>query len=137
MSETMGVICSWQLGTGGRYVRCHVVPSANPAAYLSSAIELAIHQRTEIADLIAAELPGIQLLSSQILKVRRQLRLAERSPNFGQTERYTLDSRAAVIQEDLHSVRDRMKLRILSLLSDEQKKRIDDIEVAFALQHPM
>jgi hypothetical protein len=133
-SEAASVVCTWEHPVTTRQVRCHVVPSANPSVYQSSAIELGIQQKSEIADLFAAELPGIRLLSGQILKLHRQLQLAERSPNFGQTERYTLDSHVAFIQEELHSVRDRLKLRILNLLNDDQKRRIDDVEVAFALR---
>lgn len=133
-SDAGDVVCAWELGTVSRQVRCHVVPSPNPMVYMTSAIELGKHQKSEIAGVIAAELPAIQLLSGQIIKVRRQLLLAERSPHFGHSERCTLDSHAATIQEELHSVRDRMKSRIMSLLSEDQKKRIDDIEVAFAPQ---
>ncbi|HEY6331414.1 MAG TPA: hypothetical protein VI756_18960 [Blastocatellia bacterium] len=130
------VVCAWELGTVGRQVRCQVVPSPNPVVYVTTAIELGKHQKSEIVDVIAAELPAIQLLSGQIVKVRRQLLLAERSPHFRYSDRCTLDSHVATIQEELHSVRDRMKSRILSLLSDDQKQRIDDIEVAFASQRP-
>jgi hypothetical protein len=136
-SDAAGVACAWELGAVGRQVRCHVVPSPNPMVYMTSAIELGKHQKTEIAHVIASELPAIQLLSGQIVKVRRQLLLAERNPHFGYNERCTLDSHVATIQEELHSVRDRMKSRIMSLLSDDQRKTIDDIEVAFAHNQPV
>jgi hypothetical protein len=135
-SDVGYVVCAWELGAVGRQVRCHVVPSPNPTVHMTTAIELGKHQKSEIADVIAAELPAIQLLSGQIIKVRRQLLLAERSPHFGYSERCTLDSHVATIQEELHSVRDRMKSRIMNLLSEDQRTRIDDIEVAFTPQHP-
>jgi len=136
LSERQGVVCAWEEEAAGRHVRCRVVPSANPTVYLSSAIELAKHQKSEIADMVASELPAIQLLSGQIVKVKRQLVLAERSPHFSRNERCTLDSRVATIQEELHSVQVRMRCRIMSVLSDDQKRKIDDIEVAFAPRQP-
>jgi len=134
MFETdSGDVCAWEREAAVGRVRCQVVPSANPAVYLSCSFEFEKQQKSEIADLFAAELPGIKLLSGQILKLQRQLELAQRSPGFGQSERFALDAHAAFIHEELISVGDRLKMLIFGLLNDQQKKNIEDVEVAFTL----
>jgi hypothetical protein len=136
-SLVSSVAYGWQNLESSGDVRCYVVPDEDPqvaVVYFSGIIELNGSQRTAVGELIAAELPGILVLSGQSRKVRRQLELAMRAPTFDPIHLSTFDFHEALIMEELNSIRDRIKLRIVNLLSQEQNRRPEEIEVTFLSQ---
>jgi hypothetical protein len=136
-SPVSSVAYSWQNLELSGDVRCLVAPDEDPqvaVVYFGGIVELSGSQRAAVGELIAAELPGILVLSGQIRKVRRQLELAMRAPSFDPIHLSTFDSHEALIMEELNSIRDRIKLRIVNLLNEEATDGLNEIEVAFLSQ---